>query len=95
MDFSMFRFKMRLLVLTGVACAVLVFSHSESAAQTSRGFKSVVESTATPQEFQLQDNPWTMEVHLKPMRMIQVDITDPVTKKTQRELIWYLVYRAN
>lgn len=37
---------------------------------------------------------WIMELEYKPIRMVRVDVTDPVTKKTQRELVWYMVYRG-
>lgn len=39
-------------------------------------------------------NLWVMELQYKPIRMMRLPVTDPVTKKTQRELVWYMVYRA-
>lgn len=39
-------------------------------------------------------NMWIMELQYKPIRMVRVPVRDPRTGKTQRELIWYMVWRG-
>lgn len=34
------------------------------------------------------------EVQFKPVRFVRMDVTDPVTGQTRRELVWYMVYRS-
>jgi hypothetical protein len=36
---------------------------------------------------------WISEIQYKPVRMVRIPITDPATKKTANELVWYMVYR--
>ncbi len=58
------------------------------------GFEVGVDSVATLQEMQQQENLYVMEVTFKSMRMRWVDVTDAKTGKKSRELVWYLVYKA-
>ena len=37
---------------------------------------------------------WQLEFAFKPLRMIEVNMPNPVTKKYQKKLIWYMVYRV-
>jgi hypothetical protein len=37
---------------------------------------------------------WIAEVQFKPLRHRLMDVTDPVTRKTTEELVWYMVYRV-
>lgn len=37
---------------------------------------------------------WISEIQYKPVRMVRIPITDPGTKKTGMELVWYMVYRV-
>jgi hypothetical protein len=57
-----------------------------------------VETIAAPlisgEESSAQPDIWALEVRYKPMRMIHVELTDPKTGKTAKELVWYLAYRA-
>jgi hypothetical protein len=66
-----------------------------AAAQTvSRGYDQVAKVYATGEERNRQRDLWVLEVHMKPMRLIWADITDPVSGEKKREAIWYLVYKA-
>src|SRR5258708_7344561 len=65
------------------------------------GFSAIapgVETVATPlitgEERNAQPDIWALELNYKPVRMILVELTDPKTGKTARELVWYLAYRA-
>lgn len=58
------------------------------------GFDVRMDAIATNEEILRQPNLWVMEVTFKPMRMRWVNLKDPKTGKTKRELIWYLVYKA-
>ena len=57
-----------------------------------------VETVAAPQisgeERNAQADIWALEVNYKPVRMIQVELTDPSTGESSRKLVWYLAYRA-
>lgn len=37
---------------------------------------------------------WIAEVQYKPMRFVRMDVTDPISGETKRELVWYMVYRS-
>ncbi len=49
-----------------------------------------------PKELYLPGYPhlWIMELQYKPIRLVRVNVTDPVTGRQQRELIWYMVWRG-
>lgn len=57
-----------------------------------------VERTATAQasaeERLRQPDIWVMEVTLRPLRMIRVNLPNPKTGKVTEKLVWYLCYRA-
>ena len=38
---------------------------------------------------------WIAEVQYKPVRHLFMNVTDPVTRETKRELVWYMIYRVN
>jgi hypothetical protein len=63
-------------------------------AQGTRGFDQVVEVYTTGDERNRQKDLWALEVQMKPVRLITVEITDPETGDARSEQIWYLVYRA-
>jgi hypothetical protein len=64
-----------------------------SAAEPTRGFDQVAPSTASLAEQKRQRGLWVLEVHLKPMRLVWVDV--PTSDgQTTREQIWYLAYKA-
>lgn len=65
------------------------------------GFSAIapgVETVAAPlisgEERNAQPDIWALELNYKPVRMMLVELTDPQTGKTARELVWYLAYRA-
>lgn len=39
-------------------------------------------------------NLWIMELEYKPIRLIRANVKDPVTGRTSRELIWYMIWRG-
>lgn len=41
-----------------------------------------------------QDKLWILEVYLKPMRQIPVELTDPKTGEKKLTFVWYITYRA-
>lgn len=73
---------------------LLLIAVRPAAAQESRGFDQVVKVYATGEERNRQGDLWVMEVHLKPVRMQWVDVTNPETGETSRDLVWYLAYKA-
>ena len=58
------------------------------------GVETVAAPLITGQERTEQPDIWALEVNFKPVRMIQVDLPDPKTGETKKELVWYLAYRA-
>jgi hypothetical protein len=58
------------------------------------GVEVTVPPLITGEERNAQPDIWGLEVNFKPVRMILVDLPDPQTGKTSRELVWYLAYRA-
>jgi len=78
----------------GLLATPFVFNFADSAAaDVSRGYVRVIPILATGEERNRQRDLWVLEVHLKQMRMIAVDITNPVTKQKSTELVWYLAYK--
>jgi hypothetical protein len=58
------------------------------------GVETVVAPMLTGEELSGQPDIWAFEVRYKPMRMLQVELTNPRTKRTRKEHVWYLAYRA-
>ncbi len=58
------------------------------------GFEVRAIAAATGEELSRQTGLWILEVELKPMRLVRVDVTDPKTGKKAREIVWYLCYKA-
>ncbi len=63
-------------------------------AQGDEGFNQKVAATTVGNERSRQPSLWVMEVDLKPMRLIWVDMPDPKTGELKPELFYYLCYRA-
>lgn len=58
------------------------------------GVETVAAPFITGEERGAQPDIWALELNYKPVRMLLVELTDPKTGKTSRELVWYLAYRA-
>jgi len=90
--------RMPLLMGLLAAMTVSVVAGSSGRAQAPprlrEGFDVVVPAAPAGEEITTQSNLWMLEVALKPMRMRWVDVTNPATGETTRELIWYQVYKA-
>ena len=87
-------------LLAGVLVAGLtVFGQTHPGAtayaQGDRGFSVKVPPLATGEEVGRQSSLWVLSVELKPLRLIEVELTDPKTGEKRKEFVWYLVYRAN
>lgn len=82
------------LLSLGVTIASLSVPARPCQAQLNRGFNQVIEVYTTGDERNRQNDLWVLEVHLKPMRLITVPITDAATGEVRDEQIWYLPYRA-
>ena len=67
------------------------FAHT---ALAENGFDQVARAATEGDERTKQPGIWVMEVHMKPVRIMWADITDPKKNETKKEQIWYLVYRA-
>lgn len=58
------------------------------------GVETVAAPLITGEERAEQPDMWALEVNFKPVRMMQIELTDPETGKTGKQLVWYLAYRA-
>lgn len=58
------------------------------------GIERRVPALATAEERLRQPDIWVMEVVLRPLRQIRVNLPDPKTGATTERLVWYLCYRA-
>jgi hypothetical protein len=58
------------------------------------GVETIAAPLITGEERNAQPDIWALELNYKPVRMLLVELTDPQTGKTARELVWYLAYRA-
>lgn len=86
---------MRRILLTCVLIAGVASSAvaQPSASRLTRGFEATAPAVATAEEL-AQGDLWVMQVDFKPVRLINVETTDPKTGEKRNELFWYLVYRA-
>ena len=87
-------------LLNRLACshlfaAGLVLAGTTSAnAQSLRGGEIRFPAVISGEERTSQTELWALDVYLKPMRMIPVELTDPKTGQKKLEYVWYIVYRA-
>src|SRR5688572_4130212 len=65
-----------------------------SAQVVTRGFDQVAKVYATGEERNRQRDLWVLEVHMKPVRLIWLDATDPISGETKRVPVCYLAYKA-
>lgn len=80
---------MALLVLTGNALCP-----GSTQAQPPRRNEIRVAPFEEGDERTRQDKLWILEVYMKPMRLIPVELTDPKTGEKKLEYVWYITYRA-
>ena len=78
-----------MLIGAGLAC-----QPTSLLAQGEEGFTVRVPSVTQGDELSRQKSLWVMEVDLKPMRVIWVETQNPETGETNRELFYYICYRA-
>jgi len=82
---------MKISVLTLLA---VLMTAVPAVAQPTEGFTQRVQAVTSGEERSRQSSLWVMEVDLKPLRLIWVDMKDPQTGETQPELFYYICYRA-
>ena len=87
--------------LAALTCLVGLFSIGVSPAQAQRldrqrldqGFVVTALPDATGEERARQPDLYMLEVDFKPIRLRQIDLTNPRTGQTERKTVYYLVYR--
>lgn len=79
--------------LSFVECSTL-FAQAAAKTSASGGFDVVIRPVASGEERKAQADLWVFELHLKSLRMLEVEITNPKTGQKQPELVYYLVYKA-
>ncbi len=57
------------------------------------GYSTVIEPQFTGEELRYQQDLWAVEVAVKPMRMVYVQVRNPKTGEKSSEMVWYLVYK--
>lgn len=75
-------------LLLGISAACQAQDNSK------KDYPLVAKVNPNGEELSAQPRLWMMEVHMKPMRMIQVPLTNPETGRKKIENIWYMVYKA-
>lgn len=83
-----------LLMLTLLCCAIVLSPARKVSAQGDEGFNHKVPAVTQGDERSRQPSLWVMEVHLKPMRLIWVNMPDKKTGELKPELFHYICYRA-
>ena len=58
------------------------------------GVERFVAALATAEERLRQPDIWVMDVTLRPLRQVRVNLRDPKTGESKERLVWYLCYRA-
>lgn len=75
--------------------AVLITIHGqETSAQVTHGFDRTIPATALNAEVIRQPSLQVMELQIKPMRLVYVDLPDPKTGEVKKTELWYLVWRS-
>jgi hypothetical protein len=82
------------LVLTGFAVLAGLAASRLNAAEPDQGFSTVIQPNFTGEELRAHQDPWALDVSLKPMRMVFVPTTNSRTGAKSSEMIWYLVYKV-
>lgn len=77
-----------------IALAAMLMVAAPSQAQVTRGFDRTAAAHAGAADLARQPDLWMMEVQFKNMRMVFVDLPDPVTGELKREQVWYLAWRS-
>ncbi len=77
-----------------LCCAVWSSAQTSAFAQVSRGFDRTAPAVVTATELSRQPDYWTMEVQMKPIRMVWIDEVNPVSGERTRQQVWYLAWRS-
>lgn len=73
---------------------LLVCLAGEASAQVTRGFDKQIPATVLNAEVVRQPSLQVMEVQIKQVRFVWVDLPDPATGELKNTPVWYLVWRA-
>lgn len=66
----------------------------DAQAQVTRGFDRRIPATVLNAEVVRQPSLQIMELEIKPMRLIWLDLPDPQTGELKKTAVWYLVWRS-
>lgn len=77
-----------------VVCCALLAGSQAAHAQVTRGFDRTAPATASAVELSRQPDYWTMEVQMKPVRLVWINEVNPVNGETTKTQIWYLAWRS-
>jgi hypothetical protein len=78
--------------LAGLAVAITCVTASKLSA-AEQGFTTVIEPNLTGEELHAHQDPWALQVGLKPIRLAYVQAVNPRTGAKSSEMVWYLVYK--
>jgi hypothetical protein len=80
--------------LAGLTVALICVTASKlSAAEPGQGFTTVIEPNLTGEELNAHQDPWALQVGLKPIRLAYVQAVNPRTGAKSSEMVWYLIYK--
>jgi hypothetical protein len=80
-------------LFAGLLVGVASLAPAPVAAAPDNGYSTVIEPQFTGEELRYQQDLWAVEVAVKPMRMVYVQVRNPKTGEKSSEMIWYLVYK--
>lgn len=69
-------------------------ARAQATAPLTRGFEKALPAVISNEEFVRQRDVWAMEVQFKQVRLVWVELPDPLTGEKKLEPVWYLVWRA-
>ncbi len=85
-------YRLALALMALGTCGVL--TPAEAMAQAPRRNEIRIAPLADGDEQSSQHKLWVLEVYMKPMRLIPIELTDPRTGDKKLEFVWYITYRA-
>lgn len=80
--------------LCAIWCLATTHEANAQRLKANEGFSQIARARTVGEEPSNQPKLWVMEVQMKPVRLLWVNLTDPETGEKKREQVWYLCYRA-
>ena len=80
-------------LVAGLLVGVAALAPAPVVAAPDSGYSTVIQPQFTGEELRYQQDLWAVEVAVKPMRMVYVQVRNAKTGEKSSEMVWYLVYK--